>query len=70
LSHRLDQGSHDSPGADHRADSTWPRARCAVPAAAAAATADRYQLPGTLRRAYTLARAGPPAVSMTDRQPN
>ncbi len=30
LSHRLDQGSHDAPGADHRADSTWPRARCAV----------------------------------------
>jgi len=43
-------------------------ARCR--AAAAAATADRYQLSGALRRAYTLARAGPPAVSMTDRQPN
>ena len=30
----------------------------------------RYQFPGALRRAYTLARAGPPAVSMADRQPN
>jgi len=30
LGHRLDQCSHDAPGADHRADGTWPRARCAV----------------------------------------
>ena len=31
--------------------------------------AGRYRLPDALRRADTLARAGPPAVSMTDRQP-
>ena len=31
VSDRLDQGSHDAPGADHRADNPWPRARCAVP---------------------------------------
>jgi endonuclease V-like protein UPF0215 family len=30
--------------------------------------AARYRLPGALRRADTLARAGPPAASMTDRQ--
>src|SRR5215472_16955725 len=30
----------------------------------------RYRLPDALRRADTLARAGPPAVSMTDRQPD
>jgi deoxyribonuclease V len=32
--------------------------------------AGRYRLPGALRRADTLARAGPPAASMTDRQPD
>jgi deoxyribonuclease V len=32
--------------------------------------ADRYQLPDALRRPMPLARAGPPAVSTTDRQPN
>ena len=31
--------------------------------------AGRYRLPDALRRADTLARAGPPAPSMTDRQP-
>ena len=31
--------------------------------------AGRYRLPDALRRADTLARAGPPAISMTDRQP-
>lgn len=32
--------------------------------------ADPYQLPDAPRRAGALARAGPPAVSMTDRQPD
>jgi deoxyribonuclease V len=32
--------------------------------------AGRYRLPDALRRADTLARTGPPAVSMTDRQPD
>jgi len=31
--------------------------------------AGRYRLPDALRRADTLARAGPPAASTTDRQP-
>jgi len=31
-------------------------------------TAGRYRLPDALRRADTLARAGPPAATMTDRQ--
>ena len=31
--------------------------------------AGRYRLPDALRRADTLARAGPPAATMTDRQP-
>ena len=31
--------------------------------------AGRYRLPDALRRADTLARAGPPAISMTNRQP-
>jgi deoxyribonuclease V len=30
----------------------------------------RYRLPDALRRADTLARAGPPAATMTDRQPD
>ncbi len=32
--------------------------------------ADRYRLPDALRRADTLARTGPPAATMTDRQPD
>ena len=32
--------------------------------------AGRYRLPDALRRADTLVRTGPPAASMTDRQPN
>jgi deoxyribonuclease V len=32
--------------------------------------AGRYRLPDALRRADTLARAGPPIVTMTDRQPD
>ena len=32
--------------------------------------AGRYRLPDALRRADTLARAGPPAATMTDRQPD
>ena len=32
--------------------------------------AGRYRLPDALRRANTLARADPPAISMTDRQPD
>jgi hypothetical protein len=32
--------------------------------------AGRYRLPDALRRADAFARAGPPAVSMTDRQPD
>ena len=32
--------------------------------------ADRYRLPDALRRADTLARAGPPVATMTDRQPD
>jgi deoxyribonuclease V len=32
--------------------------------------ARRYRLPGALRRADTLARACPPAATMTDRQPD
>jgi hypothetical protein len=32
--------------------------------------AGRYRLPDALRRADGFARAGPPAVSMTDRQPD
>jgi hypothetical protein len=32
--------------------------------------ADRYRLPDALRRADTLARAGPPAATMTGRQPD
>jgi deoxyribonuclease V len=32
--------------------------------------AGRYRLPDALRRADTLARAGPPAAGMTDHQPN
>jgi deoxyribonuclease V len=32
--------------------------------------ADRYRLPGALRRAGTLARTCPPAATMTDRQPD
>jgi endonuclease V-like protein UPF0215 family len=31
--------------------------------------AGRYRLPDALRRADTLARAGPPAATMTGRQP-
>jgi len=30
--------------------------------------ADRYRLPDALRRADTLARAGPPAAILTERQ--
>ena len=30
----------------------------------------RYRLPDALRRADTLARTGPPAATMTDRQPD
>ena len=32
--------------------------------------AGRYRLPDALRRANTLARAGPPVATMTDRQPD
>ena len=32
--------------------------------------AGRYRLPDALRRADTLARTGPPAATMTDRQPD
>ena len=32
--------------------------------------AGQYRLPDALRRADTLARADPPAISMTDRQPD
>ena len=32
--------------------------------------AGRYRLPDALRRADTLARAGPPVATMTDRQPD
>jgi len=32
--------------------------------------AGRYRLPDALHRADTLARADPPAISMTDRQPD
>ena len=32
--------------------------------------AGRYRLPDALHRADTLARAGPPIVTMTDRQPD
>ena len=32
--------------------------------------AGRYRLPDALRRAYTLARTGPPAAIMTHRQPD
>ncbi len=46
---------------------------CGMPAADAAdlvrRMAGRYRLPDALRRADTLARTGPPAVTMTDRQP-
>ncbi len=46
----------------------------AMPAADAAdlvrRMAGRYRLPGALRRAGTLARTGPPAATMTGRQPD
>ena len=32
--------------------------------------AGRYRLPDALRRADTLARTGPPAATITDRQPH
>jgi deoxyribonuclease V len=32
--------------------------------------AGRYRLPDALRRADTIARTGPPAATMTDRQPD
>jgi deoxyribonuclease V len=45
-----------------------------MPSAAAAdlvrRMAGRYRLPDALRRADILARAGPPAATMTDRQPD
>jgi deoxyribonuclease V len=45
-----------------------------MPAAAAAdlgrRMAGRYRLPGALRRADTLALAGTPAATMTERQPD
>jgi deoxyribonuclease V len=46
---------------------------CGMPLAEAAdlvrRMAGRYRLPDALRRADTLARTGPPAAAMTDRQP-
>ena len=41
-----------------------------IPSADAADLVRRYRMPDALRRADTLARAGPPAISMTDRQPD